>query len=291
MAWAIRSGFWFLFGLDLLFNAFSRYLHPPTDPFAIKGLFNVMSGILGALFVYGAGDTYRRRNLSAAANPDATSPRTMMWIWVLGATSLLFIMFWPLARQLSFDLRSLVRMALFVYFLFEAREGYLENKRRLVVRAENSVLTETGRGSIGLKVMAAIVIAIGMAVVSVGLWYAKSEWSKVNDWPRTAAVLVDKKISPVGARLIFEYDVTGGRSAGRVDRWGQEAEMRTFLEPYRLGNSYPIGYNPQDASEVEFHLGYHWDLFRGPIAIMFFGALFAAAGLALGAPWREAPRL
>jgi hypothetical protein len=138
--------------------------------------------------------------------------------------------------------------------------------------------------------MAAIVTAFGVAVAGVGLWNAKSEWSKVTEWPRTAGVLVDKRISPVGARLIFEYDVTGGRSAGSVDRWGKEEEMRTFLEPYRLGNIYPIGYNPQDTSEVEFHLGYHWDLFRVPIAIVIFGTLFAAAGLVLGSPWRNAPR-
>ena len=82
----------------------------------------------------------------------------------------------------------------------------------------------------------------------------------------------------------------GDGASGRVDRWGQEAEMRTFLKAYRLGNSYPIGYNPEDPTQVDFHLGYNWDLFRVPIAVVIFGMLFAAAGLALGVPWRETPR-
>ena len=200
---------------------------------------------------------------------------------------LVFSVFWPLVWRFSFDLRLLARIAVFAYLLFEAHEAYLLNNHSPPVRDLSSNLETTG-SDIGLKIMAAIIIAFGVAVVIVGLWYAKSERSKVTEWPRTTALLVDKKFSPLGARLIFEYDVTGGRSAGRVDRYGGEEEMRAFLEPYRLGNSYPIGYNPENAPEVEFHLGYNWDLFRDSIGIVIFGALFAAAGLVLGAPWRKA---
>jgi len=199
MAWAIRSAFWFSFGLDLLFNAFSRYLHPPTDPFAIRGLANVMSGVMGALFVYGAHDTYRRRNLPEPPNPNAASPRTMMRIWLLGASLLVFSMFWPLVWQWSLNLRLLRRTALLAYSLFEAREEYWKNRRQSAVRIQSSIPEETADGMIGLKIMAGIVIAIGVGVVSVGFWYAKTEWSKVTEWPRTAAVLVDKEFSPVGA--------------------------------------------------------------------------------------------
>jgi hypothetical protein len=281
MAWAIRSACWFSFGLYLLGNAFSRYLHPSTDPFA-NGLTNVMSGVVGALLVYGAYNTYRGRNLAGPADPNAASPRTMMRFWLLGATFLVLSMFWPLVWQWSLNLRLLGRIVLLAYSLFEAREEYRESRRQ-------SIPVETVGGSVDLKIMGAFVVAFGVAVLGFGLWAARSEWSKVSQWPRTAGVLVDKKISPVGARLIFEYQVAGGQSAGRVDRLGQEEELRTFLEPYRVGNSYPIGYNPQDASDVEFHLGYQRDLFRGPTAIVIFGALFAAAGLWLGAPWQKEP--
>jgi len=231
MAWAIRSVFWFSIGLDLLFNAFSRYLHPPTDPFAIKGLTNVMSGVMGAVSVYGAYNIYKRRNLPEPPNPDAAPPRTMMWIWLLGASFLVFVMFWPLVWQVSLNLRLLRRIALLAYLLFEAREEYRENRRKSAVCTQGLIPEETARGALSLKIMAGIVIAIGLGVVSVGFWYAKTEWSKVTEWPRTAAVLVDKEFSPVGARLIFEYDVTGGRSAGRVDRWGRKRRCEPFLSP------------------------------------------------------------
>jgi hypothetical protein len=279
MARKIRSALWFGLGLYLLSNAFFRYLHPSTDPAATKGLANVMSGVVGALSIYGAYDMYRRRNSSEPANPDAISPRTMMWTWLIGATLLVFGMFWPLVWHLSLNI--LVRIGILAYLLFEAWEAYREKSPQSSVRAHESI---------GLKIIGAIVVAFGLVIIGGGLWLAESEWSKVTRWPRTSAVLIDKKISPAGARLIFEYDVAGGRTAGRVDRYGQEEEMRTFLQPYRVGASYPIGYNPENAPEVEFHLGYNWDLFRLPITIVMFGTLFALAGLVVGGPWRKAPR-
>lgn len=289
MAQGIRSAFWFSFGLYLLVTSCLRYLHRSSDPFAGNGIESVLTAVMGALLIYGAYDTYRRGYVPGPANPNAISPRSAMWMWLLGAALLVFSMFWPLVWRFSFDLRLLGRIAVFAYLLFEAREAYLR-KNHLPAARDLNADSQTTVSGIGLKFMAAPVIAFGVALVSAGLWYGKSEWSKVTEWPRATAILVDKKISPVGAHLIFEYDVIGGRSAGRADRWGREEELRTFLEPYRLGNSYPIGYSPMDASEVEFHLGYHWDLFRGPIAIVIFGALFAVAGVVLGAPWRKAPR-
>jgi uncharacterized protein DUF3592 len=289
MAQLIRSAFWVSFGVYLLASAYLRHLHPSTDPFASKGIENVLMAAMGTLLIYGAYDTYRRRNLPERTNPDTISPRSAIWMWLVGAALLVFSMFWPLIWRFSLDLRLLGRILMLAYFLFEAREVYLRKDKPPAVRDQNSNLATTG-GSIGVKIMAAIVIAFGVAVISVGLWYATSEWSKITEWPRTTGVLIDKKISAMGARLIFEYDVTGGRSAGRVERWGSEEEMRGFLEPYRPGNVYQIGYNPQDASEVEFDLGYNWDLFRTPIAIVIFGALFVAAGLVLGNPWRRDPR-
>ena len=190
-----------------------------------------------------------------------------------------FGMFWPLVWHLSLNI--LVRIGILAYLLFEAWEAYREKSPQSSVRAHESI---------GLKIIGAIVVAFGLVIIGGGLWLADSEWSKVAKWPRTIGVLVDKKIFRGGARLIFEYEVTGGRSAGRVDRYGQEEEIRTFLEPYRVGASYPIGYNPENAPEVEFHLGYNWDLFRVPIAVMMFGSLFAVAGLVVGSPWRRAPR-
>ncbi len=211
-----------------------------------------------------------------------------MWAWLLCAALLVLSMFWPLVWRLSFNWRLLRRVAVFSYLLFEAREAHRREDQPPSVSDPNSNSDAIGNG-IGLKIVAALIVAFGLVLTGVGLWYAKSEWSKVSRWPRTTAVLADKKISPVGARLIFEYDVAGGRSAGRAERWGGEEEMESFLESYRTGNSYAIGYNPQDASEVEFNLGYNWGLFRTPITIVIFGALFAAAGLALGAPWRKLP--
>jgi len=288
MAQLIRSAFWILFGLYLLVAAYLANLHPSTNPFANNGFENVLIALTGVLFIYAACDTYRRRNLPERANPNGTSPRSAMWAWLLCAALLVLSMFWPLVWRLSFDLRLLRRIAVFSYLLFEAREAYLRKDQPAAAPNLDSNSEIRGSG-VGVKIMAAIVTAFGAAVVIAGLWYAYSEWSKINEWPRATAVLVDKKLSPVGARLIFEYDVAGGRSAGRADRWGQEEELQTFLEPYRLGNIYPIGYNPMDASEVEFDLGYNRDHFRLPIAIVIFGALFAAAGAVLGAPWRKAP--
>ena len=68
MAWAIRSAFWFSIGLYLFSNALSHYLYPSTDPFA-NGLTNAMSGVTGAIMIYGAFNTYRRRNLSEPPSP------------------------------------------------------------------------------------------------------------------------------------------------------------------------------------------------------------------------------
>jgi hypothetical protein len=280
MAQKIRSTFWLGFGLYLLFRAFSRYLHPSTDQFATSSIANAMSGILGASFVYGAYASYKRRIFHSRPIPHAMSSRTSMWVWLLFASLVVISMCWPLFWHFSLDIQLVGRIAILAYFLLEACEAYRGKGPQSQVRA---------RGSIGLQIMGAIVIAFGLTVIGGGLWYANDEWSKITKWPRTTGVLVDKKFFRAGARLIFEYDVTGGRSAGRVDRYGGEEEMRNFLEPYRLGNNYPVSYNPQDASEVEFHLGYNWDLFRGPIAIVILGALFAAAGFVLEAPWRRAP--
>jgi hypothetical protein len=267
-----------------------RYLYPPTDPFAIRGFENVMVGVMGALMVFVAYGIYQRRNLPEPVNPDAKSPRSAMWMWLVGATLLLLGMFWPLVWHLSLDLHLLVRIALAGYCLFEAQQAHRRRNQPPAVYGENSIRETSGDG-IGLKIMAAIIVAFGVVVIGGGLWYAEFEWSRFTEWPRTTGVLVDKRISPMGARLIFEYDAIGGRSAGRAVRWGREDEMRSFLEPYRLGTSYPISYNPEDPAEVEFHLGYHWDLFRQPVAIVMLGALFAAAGLALGTPWRRRPAL
>lgn len=286
MAQGIRSAFWVSFGLYLLCSAYLRHLHPSTDPFAINGLENVLSAAAGALLIYGSYDAYRRRHQPTRATPNAIAPLSAMCMWLLAAAPLIFGIFWPLVWRFSFDVP--VRCVMLAYLLFEARAAFLRKDQPPEVLDPSSNSETTGSG-IGLKIVAAIVIAFGVAVVIAGLWYVKSERSKVIEWPRTTAILVDKKISPVGARLIFEYEVTGGRSAGRADRWGREEEMRGFLEPYRTGNIYPIGYNPQDVAEVEFHLGYNSDLFRLPIAIVIFGTLFAAAGVALGTPWKEVP--
>jgi len=242
MAQLIRSAFWILFGLYLLVAAYLANLHPSTNPFANNGFENVLIALTGVLFIYAACDTYRRRNLPQRANPNGTSPRSAMWAWLLCAALLVLSMFLPLVWRLSFDLRLLRRIAVFSYLLFEAREAYLRKDQPAAAPNPDSNSEIRGSG-VGVKIMAAIVTAFGAAVVIAGLWYAYSEWSKINEWPHATAVLVDKKISPVGARLIFEYDVAGGRSAGRADRWGQEEELQTFLEPYRLGNIYPIGYN------------------------------------------------
>lgn len=288
MAQLIRSAFWVSFGVNLLVAAYLANLHPSTDPFANNGFENVLIALIGILFIYAACDSYRRRNLPERASPNATSPLSAMWAWLLCAALLVLSMFWPLVWRLSFDLRLMRRIAVFSYLLFEAREAYLRKDEPTAVPNLNSN-SEISRDGVGVKIMAALITAFGASVLIGGLWYAYYEWFKISQWPRATAVLVDKKISPVGARLIFEYDVIGGRSAGRADRWGREEELRGFLEPYRLGNIYSIGYNPQDASEVEFNLGYNRDLFRTPIAIVIFGALFAAAGFALGTPWRKTP--
>ncbi len=247
-----------------------------------------MNGVIGAGFVYVAYGTYKRRNLADPVNADAISPRHRMWMWLLLAIFLIGGIFWPLGWRLSLDLQLLGRMAAIVYCLFEAHQAYRQNSAP-ADHVQDSLPGNTAQDGMGLKIMGAIIIVFGVVFIGLGLWLGEFERFKITEWRRTTGVLVDKEFSGAGARLIFEYEVAGGRSSGRVDRWGQEAEMRAFLEPYRLGSSYGIGYNPEDPTQVDFHLGYNWDLFRVPIAIVIFGALFAAAGLVLGAPWREAP--
>src|SRR5579863_4382193 len=198
MAQAIRSAFWVLFGLYLLAAAYLANLRPSTDPFANDGFENVLVAVIGVLFIYAACDNYRRRNLPERANPNATSPRSAMWAWLLCAALLVLSMFWPLVWRLSFDLLLLRRIAVFSYLLFEAREAYLRKDQPAAAPNLDSNSEIRGSG-VGVRIMAGIVTAFGAAVVIAGLWYAHSEWSKINEWPRATAVLVDKKISPVGA--------------------------------------------------------------------------------------------
>lgn len=224
MAQLVRSACWALFGLYLLVAAYLTYLHPSTNPFANNGFENVLIALMGVFFIYAAFDTYRRRNLPERANPNESSPLSAMWAWLLCAALLVLTMFWPLIWRLSFDLRLLRRIAVFSYLLFEAREAYLRKDQPAAVPNLNSNSEISGSG-LGVKIMAALITAFGATVLIGGLSFAYREWAKINQWPRTSAVLVDKKISPMGARLIFEYDVAGGRSAGRADRWGQEEEL------------------------------------------------------------------
>src|SRR5579863_5662684 len=164
MAQLIRSAFWVSIGLYLLSSSYLRYVRPSSDPFANKGIENVLIALMGSLLIYGAYDTYRRRNLPERTNPDAISPRSAMWAWLLCAAVLVLSMFWPLVWRWSFDLRLLRRIAMFSYLLFEAREAYLRKDQPAAVPNLNSN-SEISGNRVGVKVMAAIVTAFGAAVV------------------------------------------------------------------------------------------------------------------------------
>jgi hypothetical protein len=222
-------------GGAFLYTAFLNYLHPPSEPSAINGFSNFLIGLMGGILIYVAYDAYRRGNIPKPFKPDAIPPRTAMRIMLLFAAFMVFIAFWPLVwrPRLSFDL--LFRLIAFAYILFEAYDAYRRGNQTEATHDKpgaESIQSETG-----IRIMAGIVIAFGVVGIGAGLWFAEFEWSRVTQWPRVTGVLVDKEFLPVGARLIFEYQVGGTRSAGRVYRYGGEDEMRTFLEPYRVGNN------------------------------------------------------
>lgn len=279
----IRCAFLVSLGLYIIYSAFLRYLNPPTDSFADRGFTNVLAGGAGVVLVWSAYAMYRRRNTLEPRNQSAVSPRSASWIWLVGAALMLFGMFWPLDWRLSFDWHLVRRFAIVSYCLFEAQQAYTWR--------DDSV-PDTADSDLGLKIMGAVIIAFGVVAMGFGLVEAELEWAKTAQWPRTTGLLVDEKISTVGAWLDFDYEVNGVRTSGRAYRWGTEGELRALLvDMYRVGNRYGISYKPKDPTNVEFDLGYHWDRFRLPIGILILGGLFALTGFRLGAPWRGPRRV
>ena len=167
-----------------------------------------MSGVIGAGFVYVAYGTYKRRNLADPANADAISPRHRMWMWLLLVLFLIGGMFWPLVWRP--DLQLLGRIAAIMYCLFEAYQAYRRDAAPADL-VQDSLPGATAQNGMGLKIMGALVIVFGVLFVGAGLWLGESERSKITEWRRTTGLLVDKEFSGAGARLIFEYDIAGGR--------------------------------------------------------------------------------
>ncbi|MGA2185310.1 MAG: DUF3592 domain-containing protein [Bryobacteraceae bacterium] len=128
------------------------------------------------------------------------------------------------------------------------------------------------------RVLALGMMAVGLVFLSIGCWMARDEWIRVAQWPRTYAILVSKHISPVGARMVFHYEVGGRRFTGLGFRFGSEKEVRTALESYEPGTMQRISYDPEDHGQVETNLTYNWNLFRPAV----FSATVGAACLIVG---------
>jgi hypothetical protein len=144
-----------------------------------------------------------------------------------------------------------------------------------------------------LRLVGGIFTGVGLLLLAFGGWVGNRQYTILKHWPTVNALVTRSQVTHhestsqnsrttmYQAEIEFHYTVNGKEyttpSASPYST-SSYAEMKRKVDAYAPGTTYSIRYNPADANDIRFDVGFNFGFFFLPALLGGIGVVFFLVG-------------
>jgi len=144
-----------------------------------------------------------------------------------------------------------------------------------------------------LRLVGGIFTGVGLLLLAFGGWVGNRQYTILKHWPAVDALVTKSQVAHhesasqnstttmYRAEIEFRYMVNGKEyttASASPYSTSNYAEMKRKVEAYAPGTTHSIRYNPADANDIRFDVGFNFGFFFLPALLGGMGLIFFLVG-------------